>query len=409
MIIDSFEQHMANSRPRVSARVRWEDGPGDPFELFFETQAAYAEGFECNPDAFLIGATFPAWVHGERRLRIDAGVDPQVIEGLYTAMQWQSRWWFSGKREPLSIEARPVDAPAASRQPRAGMFFSGGVDSLSLLRTNRQHFDPRDTMYIKDGLIVFGLETEVENKFAHVLAALRPMAQDAGMNLIPVYTNLRQLEPDWRFWERHFHDAVFASIAHVFAGRFSTVSIAATYDIPNIHPYGTHPLLTTSLGGQRLQLRHDGTLLSRTEKLRQLSGWEAAFHRLRVCNQSKLYAVDQLNCGQCVKCVRTLLELASLGLLDQCRAFSEHTISAEAVDAALTLYPTTYSFYEGLIDPLIHQGRHDLARVVRKKLRQYFRRSLRRQLRSTLTQMVKEFDKYYLNGWIAGFRRNTLR
>jgi hypothetical protein len=166
-----------------------------------------------------------------------------LVEGLQIAMRWIRHWWYDPSKKLLKIEAQIKDSwEKPSKDKRTGMFFSGGIDSLAALRANRLTFSEDHPRYIHDGLIVFGLETDQEESFRHVLSTISDPAMDAGLNLIPVYTNARQLDANWMFWERKSHDAVLASIAYSLSNRFSEVSIASTYDIPAIQPAGTPTL-----------------------------------------------------------------------------------------------------------------------------------------------------------------------
>jgi hypothetical protein len=81
------------------------------------------------------------------------------------------------------------------------------------LRNNHVGFPPGSPGRIQDGLLVFGLEIDSLESFEHAAAALRHIAHDAGINMLPIFTNVRYLEDDWVFWEHEFQGAVLASIA----------------------------------------------------------------------------------------------------------------------------------------------------------------------------------------------------
>ena len=55
----------------------------------------------------------------------------------------------------------------------------------------------------------------------------------------------------------------------------------------------------------------DGLELSRLEKVRLISEWDAAVNNIRVCWEGD---VPGENCGICEKCVRTQLELVAVGI-----------------------------------------------------------------------------------------------
>jgi hypothetical protein len=57
---------------RVSATVSWEDCERADKEIYFATEAGYADSIAANSNAFLLAAFIPALYHGERRIRIQA-------------------------------------------------------------------------------------------------------------------------------------------------------------------------------------------------------------------------------------------------------------------------------------------------------------------------------------------------
>ena len=101
------------------------------------------------------------------------------------------------------------------------------------------------------------------------------------------------------------------------------------------------------------------------EKLNIVAKWDVAFQNFRVCLAN---VKDKLNCGRCEKCVRTMLELESLGLLNQTRAFADDAVDPAWLDAFRITIRVREPFYEELIAPLRRRGRSDLAEKIEKKL-----------------------------------------
>ena len=408
MRIEDLRVEDVKNRVRVAARVIWENCQRPQFNLYYETEATYAQDLTCNPHAFLLACIMPAFCHGEERIRIDAPIIPELLEGMKTAMGWIRHWWYDPTKKLVRIEAdidRKSDMPRKER--RTGMFFSGGIDSLAALRANRLAFSEDHSRYIKDGLIVFGLETDQESSFKHVLTTISEPAKDAELTLIPVYTNARHLDADWMFWERKSHDAILASIAYAFSNRFSEVAIASTYDIPTIQTAGTHPLLDLAYSCNHLMIRHDSISLSRFEKVKLIADWDIAFQNIRVCNKSELYEIGKLNCGQCIKCVRTMLELEALGLLEKCHAFPSCQLTPELASPVVKIFKTTVGFYKALIRPLKDQNRHDLANLIEKKIDVYQKRKENNELVSALKSIAKRYDRKYFKGSFLRFKRTN--
>jgi hypothetical protein len=397
MRIDRLSLDRHNEKPRVSATVVWEDCDRPKQEIYFATEDEFAQHFYPNPDAFLVAAVMPALWHGERRIHVDDEICPELREGLTTAMS-MIRSWYGLERELVQIEAGTRSSIAPRSQASAGFFFSGGVDSLATLRLNRLSFPTSHPGSIKDGLIVYGLEVNEPSAFQHVLNSLSVIAEDARVALVPVYTNERSLDDDWDFWRDVFQGAVFGALAHAFRHRVASVSIASSYDIPNLNPIGTHPLLDPCFSSYEVRIKHDATAFSRLEKIKLLAAWDVAINNLRVCNKPELYEAGKLNCGKCEKCTRTMLAMLAVGALERSEAFPSVKMSEEFVQETVDLSRKNYRYYPELVSALEERGRYDLARCIRRKLIQYHRGGDWRHKIAQVKRTVFEFDRDHLNG-----------
>jgi hypothetical protein len=396
MRIEDLRSERKGDRARVAATVTWEDCDRPTYELHFETDEAFAEDLSCNPHAFLMGCIVPAMHYGEERVFVDGEICPELRVGLITAMSWLRHWYYDPDHPLVRIEARTrSDVPTPRTPGRAGFFFSGGIDSFATLRTNRLGFPLEHPWSIRDGLLVYGLELDDPEAFQHVLDSLSGVAREAGITLVPVYTNVylnyrqEDAENHFDFWTDEFEAAAFSAIAHAFSGRLTVVSLASSFDIPHLHPHGSHPLLDPNYSSSDLRIRHDGIVLSRFAKTKLVAEWDVALQDLRVCNQYRQYRAGMLNCGECEKCVRTMLALLALGVLDQTHAFSRQDVSGERLRS---VNRTTVSFYEELIIPLAERGRHDLVRAIEQELAIY------RGREPGLKAKIKRFDRKYLDG-----------
>jgi hypothetical protein len=381
----------------LAATVSWEDSGRAPVRLQVCVPSSLAWEFPVQPDAFLTACLLPAVRHGERRIRVDGDVCPDLLTGLETAAQMMGHWY--GARPVPTLEAATRGAEPLVHRPRdAAMFLSGGVDSLASLRANRLRFQPSHEGYVRWGLFVHGFDIGYKGPdastlgaFDRAIEALAPVAQDAGVHLVPVFTNLRKLEDDVDFWVYQFHGAALASVAHALSSRIRTASIAATADLANLGPWGSHPALDHYYGSAALRINHDQVGLSRFAKTRLLADWPVALDSLRVCTH---VPSDRLNCGRCEKCLRTMTALVALGALGRAGAFQDDDVVAEYFSPIELYSGYTASCYRELIGPLKAVGRQDLASVLTRKLSSFDRR-----------QRVKAWDQRYLGGAVARVRR----
>lgn len=247
-------------------------------------------------------------------------------------------------------------------------FLSGGVYSLATLRNNRLHYPRSHPASIKDGIIVYGLEVEQPQAFDWVLDRLRPVAREAEVTLVPIYTNVRALERDWVFWHDVSIGSIFGSVAHALNRRLTTAYLASSADVWNLHlPTGTHPMLDPNYSSGDLVIRHDGYTHSRLAKVALLADWPVALDHLRVCNKIASYRPETLNCGRCEKCIRTQMELLCVGALERTSVFQVVDLSADAV-ASVIFNASAFRGYRELIGPLHAAGRDDLSRLAARKV-----------------------------------------
>jgi len=400
MRIENLRTEKTDGKVRATADIAWEDCDRSPQTIYYEMDEAFAQDLTCNPNAFLVGCVIPARRHGEQRVAVDEVVCPELVEGLEITMRWLD-FWQSKPPRPVRIEAKKgVRLIVPRGRERAGAFLSGGLDSLAMLRANRTRYPPEHPRSIRDGLIVHGFDIgglatgDAEmDIFAQALEALSIIAEAADLTLIPVRTNVRHLDDDIPFWIYEFHGAALASVAHVFSNRLSLVSVASGHEVPDTE-YGDHPLLIPNYGSTDLRIRLEGLTLSRLARARLVSDWDVALQNLRVCTHNP---PQRLNCGTCEKCIRTMTELVAVGKLSETRAFGAQDVSADLLETIQGTGSYLDDYYHELIEPLVEQGRPELAEVIERKLAEH-QKYLAWEEERDWKGVVKKFDRKRLGG-----------
>ena len=372
MQISNLKSIKSGKRVRVTATVTWEDCNQPQKDVYIETEEPFAKDITCNPHSFLVGCLIPAMHFGEKRIFLDNEICPGLKEGLKTVMSLIKEW--SGdKLNPLNIEAKTSPSVQYSdKQRQAGLFLSGGMDSLAALRANKLAYPEEHPGSIKDCLFVHGFDIGgviqrgmKYHVFERAKAAMSEVVEDTNTSLIPIYTNIRHLCDERELWLGKFFGAVLASAAHAFASRLDLVFIASSYDTPNLVPCGSHPMLDPEYSSFDMRIRHRDLALSRMDKLRLVAGWDVALQNIRVCLAN---VQDRLNCGKCEKCVRTMLGLLAIGALDKTAAFVENDVSPDLLSNFSITIRHREPFYHELLEPLKACGREDLVRVINNKL-----------------------------------------
>ena len=398
MRITDIRKERTDTSVRAIGSVEFEDSDRPRTEVSYEVPPEFEDSLVANPDAFLVGAVLPAARNGERRVAVDGEVCPRVANGVVDALHWLAHWWGPSWRK-LQVEAKPRPQPLARQGGRrTALFLSGGVDSMAALRLNRLRVPRTHPASIADGILVRGFSKRDDLNFAPALEGGRAVAEDTGITLVPVATNVRMLDRDSDFWVWQFHSAALCSAAHVLVDRISTIHLASSYDVPNVEPVGSHPVLDPNYASYELAVLHDGVQLSRMAKTKIVAEWPAGLANLRVCTARP--EIGARNCGRCEKCVRTRLQLLALGAAVPDATFGTRPLTPESI-ADISIH-TKYGAmcYTDCIDGLERQGMHDLARAARRAADDYYRRMRPPGVKDRLRQ----FDRRVLGGTLVRMR-----
>jgi hypothetical protein len=392
------------------ATVSWEDCARPSRDIYFAVDEAYACDLAQGPAAFLLACLIPSMRHGERRVRLDQPIGSELRNGLLNNMHYLCSWYGEPRRIVQIDAATERYQPLQRTSANAASFLSGGVDSLATLRTNRRDYALDHPYAVKDCLLVHGFDIggreglgDEAAHFDRALAALIPIAQDAGVNLIPVFTNLRYLDDDVTFWMYEFHGAALAAVAHALCRRIGHMYIAGTMHVPYLEPWGSHPALDPNYSTVDLRIEHDGVALSRLEKVRVIADWRVALQNLRVCTMNP---AQGLNCGHCEKCLRTMLELLAVGRLNEALSLPVHDIAVQQILDISVEEDLPVAWYQELIAPLSEQGRADLAQAIQHKLDE-FRHYTRWKQEKDWKGRIKCFDRRFLHSALYQTYRTT--
>ncbi|WP_372683684.1 hypothetical protein, partial [Desulfosarcina sp.] len=309
-----------------------------------------------------------------------------------------------------------------SRPPRAGLLFSGGIDSMSTLRINRLNFPLEHPGSVKDGIFAFGFDVRFQETFDEMVDSLSEILEETGITLLPfssnLYTHYLKLDDDNLInknpgvWQYQYQGGALAGAAHLFTNRLDAVRIANTYDIANLRPFGNHPMIEPNFSSYDLRIHHDGITLSRLDKVKLIADWDVGLRTIRVCNQITVwdektksfrernpFAPGELDCCRCWKCVVTMLALMIAGALDKASTFPNKDISPELIRKSFTPNDQNLCDFLELIDPLKEIGRDDLAKAIEDKIAIYEDRE------PGLKGLVKRVDRKYLDGNLARLKR----
>lgn len=263
-----------------------------------------------NPDAAFV-AGLPVAMGLASSLAVPAGVSPGLLRASQTVQEMLAIW--NPALRPVEVTAEPGDPRRAGGANASGArgtaaFFTCGVDSFYTVLRRREEIDAV--------IYAHGLDLAADDpKRELVSATFRKAAAQLGLEAIELETDVRALSDPVCDWERIYTSAALATIGHLLADRFDRVLIPATHSYRDLHPTGSHPLLDPLYSSERLRIEHVDAV-SRVTKLELLVESELAMSSLRVCFR---HGGEGLNCGQCPKCVRTMVGLRAIGAAGCCR------------------------------------------------------------------------------------------
>lgn len=386
---------------RLAATVAWESAARPPIDVWWDIDGELSSAAEPDPNAFLAAAYLPAVRHREARIAVEGAVCPLLSAGLHGIGGVLRSWHPSPAPVPVVEPEEGWVAPVPRPGGGAAGFLTGGVDSLHLFHSNREDFPADHPLRLSHALWIRGLDYPGEEEssaarsaYARLDQVMSEIADDAGVALVRITTNVRAIEPDLSFFASWHLGGALLSAAHLLARRFSTVALGSSWPAEHLVPWGTHPLLDVRYGSAALSVRHEALGISRIDKLARLRGRTRSLERLVTCSDAP--AAGSINCGRCAKCLRTLLEMEATGNLAHARSFPPGRVTAAAVDG-LEIDNGSEYFWAPLVAPLRALGRGEVASAIERKVRTTARRRRRVEGRDW-TAVIRRFDRDVLGG-----------
>ena len=356
---------------RASARVLWEDSAREPLTLAFEADAGTsgADDMEASPDAFLAACALPAMRGGERRIAIEGPVSSRLADGTARTVALLREWYGPPRQSPAIEPSRGFREPRRRSPERTAMFFTGGADSRHMLLTHRREHPPGRPGAIEDALSTFGhLCPTIEatrSWNARVVPVLASAAQEEGLTFAAVRSNVWELAPDVAFVADESLGSALAASVHLFAKRFTRILKASSREAPRVARSRLQAQTDPLFGSAAVEVVHVPSPATRFERLAAIASEPPGIADLVVC--LAFPSPPRLNCGECEKCVRTMLALLALGRLEEARRFPSGALSSEAI-WRVEIGPHDVGFWSEILPALEGRGRGELAALVRAKL-----------------------------------------
>jgi hypothetical protein len=304
MILDDFRTSAEAGLHQISCRVRPEHAEVEEFRLWFRFPEEYAPGGELDASPFLPPAL--AWcLRNAERLVIEGPVSTRLLGELDEIMAVYQSFYSGAIRGPVEVQA-DAHEPAPGREVTASLF-TRGLDSWFAVLTALDDPDLRPPITH----VIFSPDHLSENWGPEVREAhtrgVREAAARVGLQMVRFDSNVTDF-----FGRGQFSMAL--------AVGFRNVLIASGDMRGGIRRKGSHPYLDPRFSTERTEIIHWGDA-SRIQKAARVAQSPDALETLRVCQYDQL--TSDLNCGRCEKCLRTMVELHSLGALVRAPVFAQ--------------------------------------------------------------------------------------
>lgn len=313
---------------RLEADINFSDmnSPYSERTLYFEIEKKYSYMLAADSyDAFVLVPLYLAMLHKQ-----DLHIRGKISAKLYQNIKWyiQKIWCdFYDELAPVKFTVDGFIQPPKKRGKIIGTGISCGVDSLStvydhFIRETDPNYRINALFYFNCGIFgEFGDPQWLELTLNRNEPGKRA-AKDLGLPCYYLNSNLHAFRKLIDMNKLNFI-AVY-SCALSLGNAVSRYYISSGTNYEEIKAYRNHyhnrdmsgfaesylvPLIQT----ERTELIVDGCQYRRVDKLKNIVDWEIAQKYLNVCWR---YTSDGSNCGQCPKCLRTLLPLEIMGKLD---------------------------------------------------------------------------------------------
>lgn len=365
MKISHINSQTVENKVEVSALI-------DGYRLWYRFPDKFSVSSSAEP--FLAASFFAASLSG-RNLEVQ-GSNPasfHLIENFERLQCIFGTW--KPDLKPFTVNVQTAIPTAANEMVCS--FFSGGVDGLYTLINNESE--------ITHLIYINGFDFHVPpEEFANSVHRLKDLVAPFGKEIIPVETNFFDFDKFHGIGRHWSHGACLASVALLLQPTKCIVPTSYTYR--DLRPWGTHPLTDHLWSTEVTEIVHDAADLERPEKIQRIAERSpAVLENLVVC-----WKYPDRNCGQCLKCIRTMIIFKILGL--ESDAFMS-LVSAEYV-SKLSPSKDYRNYFEDLLRFAVEQGDKPMEKALRRSLST-----------STTKKIIRLIDDRLLNNSIKSVFR----
>lgn len=343
-----------NSRHEGQASLRFSQRNSQRInELWFRFPAQFESEISREIDPFAVSLVLLAMKNREPIL-LEGSLSRKLFQGLKEYQRIYHSWYPEIFHE-IEIQPTSLRDDPQNEGGQASCAFSGGVDSFFTLLTlissgqTTGMFEGRGgdslTSIKREGrnpktesarnaasdsaseilspplghalfMAGFDMPLHLTQSISELTDSYSIMMKELGIQFVVGSTNIRSFvnSVDWT----NAHGQALAATALFFKDSWKQFYIPSSYTSASYPKWGTHPSLDHLLSTESLTFVHHGTESNRVNKLGLISQFPESYSRLRVC---WIQDIGLKNCGECEKCVRTMVALDIQGKLSRYTTF----------------------------------------------------------------------------------------
>jgi hypothetical protein len=324
--------------------------------IWFEVSERHAEFLTDSGNPWL-ACLLPLAVTLGEPLRIGRPVDRELYNNVQELMRIWKEWL--PHLHIVPVEVNIIESPLRETPSKTAVFFSGGVDSFHTLLRYDSEAGAGSHQVINDLLLLWGFDIPICNNvaFERVADNVQHVATALGKEVVVVASNIRQTRFQQTIYTDHSHGSFIAAAGLVLEKRYRKLIISNSDTGRYQGPWGSHHFTDPLYSTTNTRIRHYGVEYDRIEKTAYIAQFPLAMESLRVCWLSD----SGENCGNCEKCIRTMLTLELLGMLECCSTFKTKHVDLDQVARLYSSDDWALFYLRPIHDYARGRGRDDIA------------------------------------------------
>jgi hypothetical protein len=272
--------------------------------VYFKFDKKYKDFIFEDASPFAACLLVPSMKLGED-LIIEGSISKKLYQNLYKIQKVFLDWDLGFK--PINIKVSQFIPDKGS--PKAiGSYFSGGVDSFYTYLYQKQTKDKVNFLILING---YDIELKNTELWKATSKTVDDIAQSEGIEVIKVESNIHDLIEPICIWD-YTCGGCLAAVALSLRKGLKMAYLPGAYTKDQLFPAGEHPDVDQKYQTETFKLIHHGEETSRLNKTKYISKNPLVLKYLRVCYKN---IKGKFNCGECDKCLRTMIGLQIAGTL----------------------------------------------------------------------------------------------